>query len=200
MTDDGDLNGAAHAPAAEAKPAPPVIVELVAACNRFVASKYKVALDGTSDTLSLVDQYVRDARPAVKARPETVDLVAGACGAYLGEVVRQRFGGTWFAEGEYAGFRLYLDHVYLAFNPMGMVAEAVLEGEQPGWHAHLAMDPADREEVEARLASLGPVGEGDYFLPTTRFDVIEIAVEALRARMEARGEGSVTFEPDDYDS
>ncbi len=199
MSEESDLNGAAHAHTHDASPAPPVIVELVAACTRFVAAKYKVPLDGTSDTLSLVDQYVRDARAAVKARPETVDLVAGACGAYLGEVVRQRFGGSWFADGEYAGFRLYLKHVYLAFNPLGMVAEALLEEDQPGWHAHLEMDPADREEIEARLAALGPVGEGDYFLPTMRFDVIEVAVEALRARMEARGEGSVTFEPDDYD-
>jgi len=45
-------------------PPPPPVAELVAACMRFVASKYKVALDGTPDTLSLVDQYVREARTA----------------------------------------------------------------------------------------------------------------------------------------
>ena len=51
---------------------------------RFVASKYKVALDGTPDTLSLVDQYIREARLAYAQRPESIDLVAPAVGAYLG--------------------------------------------------------------------------------------------------------------------
>src|SRR5690349_6804118 len=52
-------------------PTPPPVAELCAACMRFIASKYKVALDGTSDTLSLVDQYIREAREAYKARPES---------------------------------------------------------------------------------------------------------------------------------
>src|SRR4051812_27227162 len=73
---------------AEARPLTPLppppdrVAELCAACMRFVASKYKVPLDGTPDTLSLVDQYVRDAREAVRERPDTLELVAPAIGAY----------------------------------------------------------------------------------------------------------------------
>src|SRR5690242_15308381 len=54
-------------------PPPPAIAELCAAAIRFVASKYKVSLDGTPETLSLLDQYVRDARTAVQERPESID-------------------------------------------------------------------------------------------------------------------------------
>src|ERR1700743_1071616 len=64
-------------------PPPPPVAELVAACMRFVASKYKVALDGTPDTLSLLDQYVREAREAYTERPDTIEVVAPAVGAYL---------------------------------------------------------------------------------------------------------------------
>src|SRR5262249_47023071 len=66
---------------ARAQPPPPLpppperVAELCAACIRFVASKYKVPLDGTPDTLSLVDQYVREAREAARERPESIDIV-----------------------------------------------------------------------------------------------------------------------------
>ena len=38
----------------------------------------------------------------------------------------------------------------------------------------------------------------EFFAPTTRYDVLEIAVEALRAKMNAEGHGGVTFGPEDY--
>src|SRR4051812_39106521 len=55
-----DLHDEAEAEAAEVPlpllpPPPDRVAELCAACMRFVASKYKVALDGTPDTLSLLD-------------------------------------------------------------------------------------------------------------------------------------------------
>src|SRR5688500_11974549 len=83
------------APLPPLEPPPPRVAELCAACMRFVATKYKVSLDGTPDTLSLVDQYVREAREAAVPRPESVALVAPAVGAYLGEVMRQQFRGEW---------------------------------------------------------------------------------------------------------
>lgn len=54
-------------------PAP--VVDLAAACVRFVTQRYRVPLDFTPDTLSLVDQYVRDARLELKEKPETLALV-----------------------------------------------------------------------------------------------------------------------------
>src|SRR5688500_10225097 len=87
-----DGHASSHPPLKPAEPLGPPpgpVAELIAACNRFIASKYKVALDGTPLTLSLLDQYVRDAREAVTERPESIDLVAPAVGAYLGEVMRQ---------------------------------------------------------------------------------------------------------------
>ena len=189
---ESDANDALPAP-------PPQVAELVAACMRFVASKYKVALDGSPDTLSLVDQYVREARIAYAARPESIDLVAPAVGAYLGEVMRQEFDAEWFAEGSYEAWRLYFHNVFLSFNPVGIVREAITMQDEQGWNAHLTLDPAEREIIDERLAAMPQVDEDEYYLPTTRFDVITAVVETLRARAEASGTGDVSFTREDYD-
>jgi hypothetical protein len=179
--------------------APAAVAELAASCARFVLSKYKVALDYAPETLSLVDQYLRDARAEVAVRPEVIDLVGGAAGAYLGEVVRRRFGGYWRAEGDYSTWRVLLSRVFLSFNPIGMAREALLMRDEEGWHAHFETDPGERETVERRLSGLPEVDEDQYFAPSTRFDVVNITVDILRANMHDNGTSDVRFTPDDYD-
>src|SRR5258706_7254899 len=76
-------------------PPPDKIAELAASAVRFVASKYKFELDFTSDTLSFIDQYVRDARSELLVKPEALDLLAATIGTYLGEVMRRAFGAGW---------------------------------------------------------------------------------------------------------
>ena len=190
---------------ARAQPPPPLpppperVAELCAACMRFVASKYKVPLDGTPETLSLVDQYVREAREADRERPESIEVVAPAVGAYLGEVMRQQFRAEWSAEGDYAAWRLYFSNVFLAFNPIGMAREAITMAEEAGWNAHLVLDPGERDTIEERLAAMPAVDEEEYYLPTTRFDVVTVVVETLRAQAERSGTADVTFTKEDYD-
>lgn len=209
--ENGKSNGAgsyeAHAEPAPGAPFPPPpgpVAELIAACNRFVATRYKVALDGTPLTLSLLDQYVRDAREAMKERPESIDLVAPAVGAYLGEVMRQTFGATWSLPAEeintdHDAWRLCFIHVYLAFNPIGVAREALTMIEAEGWNAHLTLDPGEADEIRERLDAMPEVDEDEYYLPSTRFDVVNVVVDTLRARAEASGTGDVEFAPEDYD-
>jgi hypothetical protein len=177
---------------------PPAVAELAAACVRFVATRYGIHLDFTPETLSLVDQWVRDARSELKARPELLELVQSAAGGYLGEVVRRTFGALWKTDGEHPDWRLLLSHVYCAFNPIGMAREALLLGEADGWHAHFELDPGEREDIEARLAALPEVSEDEYYAPSTRFDVVQLVVETLRGKMRAAGLGDTRFTEDDY--
>ena len=58
--------------------------------------------------------------------------------------------------------------------------------------------PTQRLVGIARLASLGEIEEEEFYAPTTRFDVVEIAVDTLRAKMQDDGNGDVTFGPEDY--
>jgi len=180
---------------------PQIVLELVASLVRFVAQAYHLAekgLDLTPETLSFLDQYVRDARADVREKPETLVLLEGAVGAYLGEVIRRAHGGYWEAEGEPDTWRVLLKPVFLSFNPVGMAREALTLEEQPGWHAHLETDPAETEMLERRLAALPDADEEEYYAPTTRFDVVHIAVDALAAQQRAQGLGDVTFTKADY--
>jgi hypothetical protein len=200
-TDESDESeSAAEDEAEEASPEPPpaIVAELAAACVRFVATRYGVMLDFQPDTLSLVDQYVHDARAELAVKPQVLELVQGAAGAYLGEVLRLHFGGEWFADGDQDGWRVDFNRVFLSFNPIGMIREALLLEAQDGWHAHLEMDPAERGFVEPRLEALPEVDEAEYFAPTTRFDVVSLAHDALRAHMIESGLGEVRFTREDY--
>jgi hypothetical protein len=97
---DDDETADIEPPVEESPESPSQVVELSAACARYILTKYKVPLDGTPDTLSLVDQYVRDARAEIAVRPEAAALIAASIGAYFGEVVKRAFGAEWFAEGD----------------------------------------------------------------------------------------------------
>jgi hypothetical protein len=184
-SEDERTNGAAQPPPVEEirprEQAPPAVAELAASCMRFVFARYKVPLDFTPDTLGVLDHYVKEAQRDLEVRPEGQALVEATVGAYFGEVVRGVFPSSWRTDGTYIEWRLSMSEVYLAFNPIGMAREALMLADAPGWHAHLAMHAAEEEHVERRLASLPGVTDEEYYALTTRFDVIELAVEALRA-------------------
>jgi hypothetical protein len=179
-------------------PPPSEVAELSAACVRFVAARYEGALDFSPETLSYVDQWLRDARAEIPERPEAADVVQAAAGAYLGEVIRRAFGARWVVEGGHSEWKLCLSSVYCAFNPIGMAREALLLEPAEGWGAHLELDPGEGEAIEQRLAALPPVEDDEYYAPTTRFDVLCILVDALREAMRAQGLGDVRFAPEDY--
>lgn len=186
-------------PEEELEGMPGNVAELCASCVRFVAAKYGVPLDFTPDTLSIVDQYVRDARAEVMAKPMSLPLVEASVGAYVGEVIRRVHHGLWRADGDHDTWRIQMTRVYLTFNPIGMAREAILLGAADGWHAHLEMDEVEREEVQRRLAALPEASEDEFYAPSTRFDVVELAVESIAAQMRSRGLGDVRFTADDYE-
>jgi hypothetical protein len=202
--DGGERNAASHehadsdgAPSLD--PAPPEVSDLAAACVRFVATRYGTTLDYAPDTLSFVDQWLRDARAEIARRPEAIELVQSAAGAYLGEVIRRAFGAEWVIDGPLSAWRLCLSSVFCAFNPIGMAREALSLEPAEDWHAHFDLDPGEREAIEQRLEALPEVSSDEYYAPSTRFDVVEILVHALRASMQARGLADVHFTSADYE-
>ncbi|HSY24474.1 MAG TPA: hypothetical protein VK841_20245, partial [Polyangiaceae bacterium] len=95
-------------------------------------------------------------------------------------------------------WRLELERVYCAFNPIGMAREALMLETAEGWHAHFELDPGEREGIEARLAALPEVADEEYYAPSTRYDVTEIVIAALQGAMLERGLAGVVFTPADY--
>lgn len=189
-------------------PAPPAIHELAEGCRTFVKAALGVELDYEPETLSVLDHYVEQAREAALARPDTLHLLAHAVGAYFGEVVRRKYASWWQMDGsDPAYWQIQLEPVYLAFSPVALVydgllraADAARAGEEEGAEmSQLELDDEDRAAVTARLAELPPVTDAEFYAPSTRLEVIDIAVEAIRARRIAGGELEAHLTQDDYE-
>lgn len=192
--------------------APPVIADAAHLCIQQVERSLGVRLDYQPETLPLLDHYLQTSRPSVIDKPEIVTLLAQTAGAYFGEVIRRRYPSWWRVEGvDPAEYRIEFENVYLAVSPMRIIIAALLYGgDQPSPKddtddtdlAQLILDEDDREAVITRLSELPPVSEQEYYAPSTRMEVIDIVVDALRGRRMADGEGEqgeLRLTQSDYD-
>jgi hypothetical protein len=200
MTTRGD--GSAGGP-----PPPAAIAELAEACVRYVERAVGVKLDYEPETLSVLDHYLETARRDAKQKPEALVVVAHAAGAYLGEVIRRRHASWWRVEGDDPNYyRVELEEVFLAVSPMQLVGDALArddeaaEDPQEAFSAGVEIDEDDKEAVKARLAVLPPVTDEEFYAPSTRLEVIDITVEAIRAHRMASGAPTAHLTPRDYDS
>lgn len=160
------------------------------ACVQYVQRATGVMLDFTPDTLPLLDHYlqgVRDAKADVKG------LVATTAGAYFGEVVRRLYPARWHApQGEPDSWRIEFARCFLHFNPVGFAREAI-EGADVAEGHGFGVNTADIPALEAGLASYGEVSEGEYYLLSTRFEVLAPVVDRLLANALSRGEESLDY-------
>jgi hypothetical protein len=179
---------------------PGQVLELAAACVRFVATKLKIEPDFTSETLSLIDHYVAEARREVSEHPETLALTAHAVGAYLGEVVRRSHACWWRVDRDDPGaWRLEFRTVFLSFYPVQVAYTALTLEDAPVTFGGFELPDDDRDALQARLDKLPPVSEDEYFAPSTRLDLIDIVVDALLAKRARDPSGARLFEPRDYE-
>jgi hypothetical protein len=150
--------------------------------------------------LPILDHYLLAARETLVDRPELRELVWRCAGAYFGETVRRRYNGFWFLPNADAHtWRLNQSRVMLSFNPVGVVAEAISgSNEGDGPDGSLRVANPDQEEIAARLAQMPPLPEDEYYLLSTRLEVIDTVIEHLRIRMEQNDMAGVEFDPDDY--
>src|SRR3954471_133319 len=102
-------------------PVPPRVREYADQAVTYVRSALGVSLEYDSDTLPLLDHYLRS---VPDQQPHTVQLVVATSGAYFGEVVRRRLGGRWEASGDETEWRVVLP-TGLNFSPAGFVASAI---------------------------------------------------------------------------
>jgi hypothetical protein len=184
----------------EIQPPPEPIADYVSACLDYVRRAIKVELDFTPETLPLLDHYATLSRETIRERPELEPLITRAAGAYFGEVVRARFGGFWKATTiNVHDWAICCTAVYLWFNPIGIAYDAIFSGtEHDGPRSMLRVSPEDHEFLAQRLASVPPLPEDEYFSFSARFEAIEIAIDALYARMADRGDEGSEFTPEDY--
>lgn len=183
-------------------PPPDAIRELADACIRFVERAIGVKLDYQPETLPLLDHYLEQGRATSAGRQELLVVLAHSTGAYFGELVRRRYSSWWRMSGDDpSAWQIELEQVYLAFNPVQIVADGLLRGgdEEADDIARFELEEADREALAARLAELPNVSDAEFYSLSTRLEVIDIAVDAIRARRMAVGEGDAVLRPEDYE-
>ncbi|MBI5477649.1 MAG: hypothetical protein HY906_02265 [Deltaproteobacteria bacterium] len=161
---------------------PDQVSEYVRAAVDFVQRAVGMVLDGSDESLAVLDHYVAQ---VPRDQPEIVGLVTPAVGAYFGEVVRRRFGGEWRLDGEPTAWRLSLEGGAVTFAPVGMAAAAVYRAEVEGFDAEMTLAPAHREDIEAGLELAAPVTEEYYYSLTGRFETIQHVLDLL-AGLRAR--------------
>jgi hypothetical protein len=184
-----------------AEPAPPEVIEdLASSCRDYVKKAVQVELDFTRDTLPLLDHYVTTVRAEVQDRDELRRLVIHAVGAYFGEVVRRTIGGFWrMPSANVHDWAVCARPVFMSVNPMAVAYDALAGGQDhDGPRSDLRVAPEYRAAIAERLALLPPVPEDEYYLLSTRLEVIEVAADALRALMSASGYEDQEFDESDY--
>lgn len=178
--------------------APDPIAELAQRCVTHVHGRLGFELDGTPETLGVLDHFIDDvvreeARgetppPGHAIRGHLVHLFAPSIGAYFGEVVRARLPARWRDPAKPpSGWSLELEGCYLRFNPAGAAAEAIARDHVADWSGALATAPAETDALHERLAAAPGVPEDEFFMLATRHEVLQIADDWLRQRGAAGG-------------
>jgi hypothetical protein len=205
MAANGESNGSGDDDARQEEPVigevPATIYELSESCRRFAFSAIGVELDYEPETLPVLDEYLRVASRGVSDRPELEPLVARAAGAYFGEVLRRRVDGFWRHRPNLPDdeWELCSRRTLLSLSPLGLVLECLARSpDHAGPSGELRLAPDDAALAEERLALVPPVSEDEYYLLSTRLEVIETVYETLRDRMKVEGRESLVFDEDDY--
>jgi len=158
-------------------PVPSRVREYAEQAVAYVRRALGVTLEYDSDTLPLLDHYLRTVPEDQLA---TVQLVVATSGAYFGEVVRRRLGGRWEVTGEEADWRVVLP-TGLNFSPVGFVASAIAQADLDDLDSEIDAPPRMRPYVQQTLARMGEVSVEDYYSLCGRLDTLEHVHEVLVA-------------------
>lgn len=184
------------------EPAPEPIADLVRACLDYVKRSLGTDLDFTPETLPLLDHYLSEAREALESKPELAEITAHAAGAYFGEVLRRQMQGFWrMPSASLHDYQICSSIAFVSINPFGVAYDALYGGtEHGGPRSNLKLAPEDHGFIAARLETVPEVPEDQFYLLSTRIEVIEITVEALRAKLEQEGYSEMEYTPEDYEA
>lgn len=164
---------------------PPNIEEYAAQTVRYVHTALEVTLAYDSDTLPLLDHYLRT---VPEERAATLTLVVVTAGAYFGEVLRRHLGGAWeiYDDDEEIEWRLVLPSG-ISLAPAGMVAAAIVRSDDlDELDTGLYVPPALQGQVEAVMDRMSRVTEDEYYSLCGRFDTLSHLQSVLTGIEAAR--------------
>jgi hypothetical protein len=161
----------------------------------YVRRALGVALEYDSNTLPLLDHYLRTV-PA--DQPAATALVIATAGAYFGEVVRRHLGGRWevpirdngVSHGngqdlavppfEGADWRMVLP-TGISFSPAGFAAAAIAQADLDDFDSEIEAPPRIRPHLQQALDRMGELTVEEYYSLCGRLDTLEHVHEVLVA-------------------
>src|ERR1700759_103280 len=158
-------------------PVPPRVREYADQAVTYVRRALGIQLEYDSNTLPVLDHYLRN---VPEGQPAALQLVVATSGAYFGEVVRQRLGGRWELGEQEAEWRMVLP-TGLNFSPAGFVAAAIAQADIEDLDSEIAAPPRMLPYVQRALARMGDVSVEDYYSLCGRLDTLEHVHEVLVA-------------------
>lgn len=173
---------------------PPRVREYAIQAVSYVQRALGIQLEYDSNTLPVLDHYLRT---VPDDQPAALQLVVLTSGAYFGEVVRQHLGGRWELAEEDAEWRMVLP-TGLNFSPAGFVAAAIARADLEDLDSEIAAPPRMLPYVQQALARMGEVSIDDYYSLCGRLDTLEHVHEVLVA-VAARMLGGAD-DPDEADA
>ena len=156
---------------------PPRVREYADQAVSYVQRALGVQLEYDSNTLPVLDHYLRS---VPDDQPAALQLVVATSGAYFGEVVRQRLGGRWELGDREAQWRIVLP-TGLNFSPVGFVAAAIARADLEDLDSEIAAPARLLPYVQRALARMGEVSVDDYYSLCGRLDTLEHVHEVLVA-------------------
>jgi hypothetical protein len=156
---------------------PPPALEYAEECTRAVRHATGLSLDGTPETLPILDHYLRHAGDLPRAPTDDPvrGLVVTLLGAYFGEVVRRSMECRWAVPGPDSGeWRIEFSRCLLTFFPVAIAWEILLRREIPGRISEFLLEEVDRDAIADRLAGLPGAATRDYFTFTMRYETLEL--------------------------
>ena len=178
-------------------PVPPRVREYAEQVVTYVKKALGVTLEYDSDTLPVLDHYLRTVDEAAGGgnQPATIQLVVATSGAYFGEVVRRRLGGRWELNTEDIEWRIVLP-TGLNFAPAGFVAAAIAQADLDDVDSEIDAPARMRPYVQQALQRMGEVSLDDYYSLCGRLDTLEHIHEVLVA-VAAKMMGDTAHEDED---
>lgn len=141
----------------------------------YVRRALNLTLEFDSDTLPILDHYLRSVPQDQGAATELIIVTAGA---YFGEVVRRHLGGRWELGEEPKTWRVVLP-AGLSFAPAGLAAATIVQSELGDLDTELDAPPRMKTYLQQALERMGDVSEEAYFSLSGRLDTIEHLHEVL---------------------
>ena len=167
---------------------PAHIAEYAEQAVEYVRRALGVTLEFNSETLPVLDHYLREASAS---QPSAVALVAATSGAYFGEVIRQRMGGYWHVEADDPTEWRFELPGGLSFRPVCFALAAIFFTDE--YDDNLTGPPKMMAAAEAALERMGDVSRDTYYSLCGRMDTLEHlqAVLLAIAAREAQKKRSV---------